>query len=147
MSTINLKYLERVFIFAMTEQKKYILVHSKQDANEWEQKNYRVHTFTVAPVENGMIQEYYLMSLKEESKYDDVEAFRSVPITPNWQQVPEGIRIIHHTSKEVIQVMVSDKPSKLDTQRIKQELDEAFNVVENWDIKDDNLHNEILGHL
>ena len=42
------------------------------------------------------------MSLKEDGKYDDMEAFKKVPITNEWTLLEQGVEAIHHTSKEMI---------------------------------------------
>jgi len=49
----------------------------------------------------------YMMSLQEPSKYDDMLAFKKMPITFEEQPVPEGWKGIHHTSKEMILKRVS----------------------------------------
>ena len=49
----------------------------------------------------------YMMSLQEPSKYDDMLAFKKIPITFEETPVPMGWKAIHHTSKEMILKRVS----------------------------------------
>ena len=83
----------------------------------------------------------YLMGLREESKYDNVERFVKVPILEEEQEVPYGWSMIHHTSKEVVLVKKGNQP-KLSV--IREALINAHRTVEDWDERDDNLSNNIL---
>ena len=87
--------------------KKYILVTDMLRVNELYQDGYRCHTHTVHTYHDDMSgrimsKDQFLMSLQEPSKYDDMTAFKKMPITFEEQPVPQGWKGIHHTSKEMI---------------------------------------------
>ena len=95
----------------MTEvnQEKYILVYDIPRVNELYTQGYTlkfhtVHTWTDDHSRSIMSKDQYLMSLSMPSKYDDIVAFKKAPITEDWQDVPDGVKIIHHTSKEMVLV-------------------------------------------
>ena len=89
-------------------EKKYQTVYDIDEANKLVELGYKLHTFFAAPVEHDMVQECYVMSLQDQSKYDDIDKYRSFPITGEEQTLPEGWTIIHHTSKELIGVTKHD---------------------------------------
>ncbi len=87
--------------------KKYVQVYEVTRVNELSDDGYRLHTMTVEhSFKDGSTQltakPVYMMSLQDPSKYDDMLAFKKMPITFEEQAVPEGWKAIHHTSKEMI---------------------------------------------
>jgi len=98
----------------MLEHPKYIKVASLQDANE-KAELYSLResiVYTYAEDQTGRIKTdvEYLMSLREESKYDNVEKFKKVDLAYEEQEVSEGWIMIHHTSKEVVLVKKNVEP-------------------------------------
>jgi len=91
------------------EKPKYVKVSNLVEANKLVEEGYSLrcpivytyHSSTTGRIETDV---EYLMSLREDGKYDNVEKFRKVPITAEEQGVPDGWEIIHHTSKEMILV-------------------------------------------
>ena len=86
---------------------KYILTDNIPRVNELYQLGYRVHTVTVHTYREDMTgsivsTDMYLMSLQEPSKYDDMVAFKKMPITYEEQPIPVGWKAIHHTAKEIV---------------------------------------------
>jgi len=93
----------------MSEHPKYIKVSSLKDANElsdlYTLREAIVYTYTPDNSPGYTVTDVeYLMSLREDSKYDNIEKYRSFPITGEEQTLPDGWIIIHHTSKELIGV-------------------------------------------
>jgi len=95
----------------MNELPKYIKVASLEKANELSEE-YSLRTpivYTYQRMVEGVVggvqtDVEYLMSLREESKYDNIEKHKKVQITFDEQPIPEGWEVIHHTSKELILV-------------------------------------------
>ena len=132
----------------MSEKPKYIKVTTLQRANELSD-DYTLRETVIYSYSDDMSGRIktdveYLLSLREESKYDNVEAFKRMPITDDWTDVPEGVEIIHHTSKEMI-VTKKGKHPRLSV--IREAIVNAYSAVENWDVKDGNLSNNILKAL
>ena len=99
----------------MSEKPKYIKVTTLQRANELSD-DYTLRETVIYSYSDDMSGRIktdveYLLSLREESKYDDIEKYRSFPITGEEQTLPEGWQVIHHTSKELIAITkkVNDK--------------------------------------
>lgn len=82
----------------------------------------------------------YLMSLREESKYDNAEKFKKVDITYEEQDVPSGWEMIHHTSKEVI-LLKKGKQPRLSV--IRELLTHIFQIAEANDEKDPSIMDQI----
>ncbi len=87
--------------------KKYILVDNIPRVNELYAEGYRVHTAMIEHYNPDhatklMARPMYLMSYQEPSKYDDMLAFKKIPITVEEQPIPEGWKAIHHTAKEMV---------------------------------------------
>ena len=93
----------------MSEEKplKYIIVDRIDLANDLVEKGYKLHTAIHRGSADGVIWISYIMSLSEPSKYDDIEKYMKIPIEYEEQVIPEGWRVLHHTSKELI--IVKDK--------------------------------------
>jgi len=132
----------------MSEKPKYIKVTTLQRANELSD-DYTLRETVIYSYSDDMSGRIktdveYLLSLREESKYDDIEKYRSFPITGEEQTLPEGWQVIHHTSKELIGVTKQKQP-RLSV--IREAIVNAYSVVENWDVKDGNLSNNILKAL
>jgi len=90
---------------------KYIKVTSLKDANEkselYSLREPIVYTYQrmIEGVVGGIQTDVeYLMSLREEGKYDNIEKYKRFPITDEEQTLPEGWTVIHHTSKELVGV-------------------------------------------
>ena len=87
---------------------KYIRTHSIEACNNRHADGYKVHSVIVTHDQigdqNPRSNISYLMSLQESGKYDDVTLFKKLPITFDETPVPDGWKIIHHTSKEMILV-------------------------------------------
>ena len=88
---------------------KYVRTHSIEACNKrYREEGYKVHSVIVnhdqIGDQNPRSNISYLMSLQEPSKYDDVAIFKKLPITFDETLVPDGWKIIHHTSKEMILV-------------------------------------------
>lgn len=93
----------------MSEDKplKYIGVNDIQLANALVENGYKLHSAVPRSDRDGNQWITYIMSLSDPSKYDDIDRFKKIPIESEEQTIPEGWRVIHHTSKELI--IVKDK--------------------------------------
>ena len=88
-----------------TSLPKYAVTESVYDANELYDVGYRLHTVIPLSSEDGCTWGmYYIMSLREPTKYDNIDLFKKIEITYDEKKVPDGWRTIHHTSKELIVV-------------------------------------------
>jgi len=91
---------------------KYREVFDMLRVNELVEEGYKLHTVTPRTYSDDASNKIktdcvYMMSLQEPSKYDDMLAFKKIPITVEETPVPEGWKAIHHTSKEMILKRVS----------------------------------------
>ena len=120
--------------------KKYIEVFNILRVNELEEKGYRLHTklprLYVDDASGRIMTDYvYTMSLQEPSKYDDMVAFKKMPITYEEQPIPVGWKAIHHTAKEIVlkktgeASLVQELKDWLDKDG---ELDSVISIVEDY---------------
>lgn len=117
------------------EYPKYIKVKNLKEANEkadlYSLREPIVYQYSIDGVNGAFGTDVeYLMSLREETKYDNVEKFKKVEITTEEQEVPPGWGMIHHTSKEVVLVYKGKQP-KLSV--IREAIIKAYDEVETWD--------------
>lgn len=93
----------------METVKKY-LVRSGTNTGELEDKiNEYAETHYVSQLTTGNGTLIAVLSQRSDGKYDDIKAFKSIPITSEEQVMPEGWEVIHHTSKEFIVVNRSER--------------------------------------
>lgn len=123
---------------------KYIKVTSLKEANALSE-DYTLReaiVYTYADDFSGRIKTdvEYLMSLREENKYDNIEKYRSFLITGEEQTLPEGWQIIHHTSKELIGVTKQRQPK---FSVIREALIQIGSIAEDADHKDPSILDQI----
>ena len=92
-----------------TEPLKYVRTYSIEGCNKRYEEGYRVHSVITTLRQEDVSGRFmtdisYLMSFQEQNKYDDIDKFKKLIITEQEQTVPQGWRVIHHTSKELIAV-------------------------------------------
>lgn len=129
----------------MSEKPKYIKVTSLQKANEMSEEYSLREPIVYQHTKDGapghiFTDVEYLMSLREDAKYENVEAFKRMPITDDWTLVPDGVQIIHHTSKEMI---VTRKGNQPNIALIRELLTHIFNISEDKDTKDPSTMDQI----
>ena len=86
--------------------KKYVTVDNMLRVNELYEQGYKVHTHTVHTYHDDMSgrvmsKDQFLMSLQEPSKYDDMTAFKKMPILFEEQPVPKGWKAIRFPSSRL----------------------------------------------
>jgi len=89
-------------------EKKYLILWGATTETLEEKINEVSETYSLRETFKDANTFYATLGLRESSKYDDIDKYRSFPITGEEQTLPDGWLIIHHTSKELIGVTKHD---------------------------------------
>lgn len=128
-----------------SELPKYIKVKSLKEVNEnaelYSLREPIVYQYSIDGGNGAFSTDVeYLMSLREENKYDNIDKYRSFPITSEEQTMPDGWQVLHHTSKELIGVTKKQQP-KLSV--IREALIQIFNIAEDNDTLDPTIMDQV----
>ena len=121
--------------------KKYRQVYDISRVNELYEEGYRLHTVATETFQEDntarmITRPFYLMSLQEPNKYENIDKYKSFQITREEQTLPEGWQILHHTSKELIGVTKHEgdklRNALRDWLACDGELDSVISIVEDY---------------